>query len=327
MFSIDVHSHIIPSQFINLIRSEGSRYKAELIENQSGKKIVFGGKSIHPCTEDFYSLEYRLEYMDKKDINMQMLSVSPRLFYYNYPIDLAYEIASLCNNEIYKIIKKYKDNFIGIGTVPLQDIDLSIKILKTFKFKAVEIGTRVNNKCISDSYFFPFFAEAAKNNIVIFLHPVPVIEVCESMHNYHLSNIIGNPFNTTLAAANLVFSGLFNELPNLQFVLAHGGGFIPYQIGRFDHGYCVRQESKVNLIEKPSNLFKNNFYYDTVIYNKLALEYLVKVFGDKRVLLGSDYPYDMADQDPVQKIRQLDVSTEQKENILSVNTLKLMGIC
>lgn len=326
MKTIDIHTHIIPREFRKIIQ-EDNNFDANFVKNQDKEYILsFNTCGPHPYEELFYNLDTRIKYMDSAKVDMQGISVAPRLFHYNFPIEIAKKVAVNSNDEINSIVNKYKNRFFAIGTVPLQDIETSIdelrRIKNEFGFKAIQIGAEVNGKNISDSEFFPFYQVAEQENIIIIIHPF-TYGTQKFMDHYYLSNLAGNPIYTTLAASNLIFSGIFEKLPNLKIVLCHGGGFIPYQMGRLDHGYMVRKESKRNIVKKPSFYLKNNFYFDTVLHNDMALKFLINLFGSKRVMMGSDFPYDMGENNPYENVLKLGLQKEDLENIAGLNASNL----
>lgn len=322
---IDMHTHIIPKEFIKTIQ-KNKDFGVELIIKQGKEHMLLRTGRVAPCDEIFYNMDTRIKYMDSVNIDMQGISMSPLLFYYDFPLEIAKQVMFISNDEINRIVQEHKNRFFPIGTVPLQDVETSIAELKRIKkeygFKAVQIGTEVNGKSLSDPEFFPFYQVAEQEKIIIIIHPfAPGPQ--KFMDNYYLINILGNPLFTTLAASNLIFSGLFDMLPNLKMVLLHGGGFVPYQMGRLDHGYMVRKESAENITNKPSFYIKNNFYFDTVLHDDTALKFLINLFGSKRVMMGSDFPYDMGDKEPYKNILKLELNPEDLENIAGLNAANL----
>ena len=148
----------------------------------------------------------------------------------------------------------------------------------------------------------------------------------ERLQNYYLSNLIGNPLDTTIAAANLIFSGVFEKHPNLKVILAHGGGQLPYIFGRLEHGYNVRPECKDNIHKSPRQFLKN-FYFDIITHSQEALRYLISLVGSDHVLLGTDYPYDMGNHQPVETVSLLSgVKVREKRKIMRDNAVALFGL-
>ena len=197
--------------------------------------------------------------------------------------------------------------------------------MKQLGFRGTEIGTSVNGKNLDSPELWPFYEKAQELNAFIFVHPTNV-QGAERMPKYHLANLIGNPSATSLAIASLIFGGVLENFPRLKFCFAHAGGFAPYQRGRFEHGYQVRTECKEKIKKPPSEYFKL-LYFDTITHYGPALAYLIKSVGSDHVLLGSDYPADMADFDPVSSVEGLKtISNTEKKRILWNNAAELLRI-
>jgi len=169
----------------------------------------------------------------------------------------------------------------------------------------------------------PVWATAAELDAFILVHPINVAGA-DRLSSYYLTNLIGNPLDTTIAAACLTFSGVLERYPKLKFCLAHGGGFVPYQAGRFVHGWQVRTEPKKKLAKPPTESLKR-FYFDTIVHSKDALEFLVGIAGAERVLLGSDYPFDMGMADGVLQVRSLSIPSAEQSSILGERAQALLG--
>ncbi|MBA1333614.1 MAG: hypothetical protein HPY66_0007 [Firmicutes bacterium] len=327
--AIDAHAHYLPSGFVELIRKD-DKYLAELVEKDENTKLIqFKGGYAHPYNQLFIDPKARLQYMDEHNIECHVLSVSPRLFYYGAPAEIAAEIAYTCNNEIHSVVNRHRGRFVGMATVPLQDIEMAVKELKRVKdelgFSAVEIGSEVNDKKLSDPYFLPFFEEAAKNDMFILIHPQAVGKI-KYMEEYYLGTILGHPFYTTIAIANLILSGIFDKLPKLKIGLSHGGGYLPYQLGRLEHGFRVRKETKADIQRSPMSYIKDHVYFDTITHSKEALGFLIKTVGADNVFMGTDYPFDMCEMEPVNMIQELGLSKEEEEKILFGNACELFKI-
>ncbi|MFB0506433.1 MAG: amidohydrolase family protein, partial [Thermodesulfobacteriota bacterium] len=270
----------------------------------------------------------RLRDMDKARVDVQILSPSPIMLYYWADIETGVTLSRLQNERISEVCRQYPSRFLGIGTVPLQGVDEAVKELerlsKELKLKGVIISSNVNGMDLDDPVFFPFFEKAERLDLLILVHPHDTA-AAERMQRFYLTNLIGNPLDTTIAATRIIFSGLLEKLPGLKICFAHGGGHLPYIMGRIHHGYVVRPECRGEIQRSPWEYFQR-LYFDTITHYLPALEYLVKTVGSEHVLMGSDYPYDMGDEDPVASVQSLSIPEFDKKKILGENLRRLLGM-
>jgi aminocarboxymuconate-semialdehyde decarboxylase len=227
------------------------------------------------------------------------------------------------------MVKSYPDRFAAMATLPLQVPDEALKELAratgTLGLRGVEIGSHVGKRELGDEVFWPIYKALEDLNMPIFIHPHHVAGL-DRLLDFYLNNLIGNPLDTTIAAAKLIFSGALEKYPKLKIILAHGGGQFPYIVGRWEHGYKVRPECKEK-VRKPPMAFFKNFYFDTITHNPDALRYLVSIAGSDHVLLGTDYPYDMGDENPVQTVSQLTkIKAGDRQKIMRENAIALYGL-
>ena len=195
--------------------------------------------------------------------------------------------------------------------------------MRVLGLRGAQIGSNIAGKNLDDPELEPVWSTAAELGAFILIHPINVA-AAERLSSYYLTNLIGNPLDTTIAAACLVFGGVLERHPALKICLAHGGGFVPYQAGRFVHGWRVRTEPKRNLSESPADSLQR-FYFDTIVHSREALEFLVGSAGPARVMLGSDYPFDMGTPDGVSQVRGLSIAATDQKAILGGAALGLLG--
>jgi aminocarboxymuconate-semialdehyde decarboxylase len=215
-----------------------------------------------------------------------------------------------------------------MGTLPMQHPDAAIaeleRIVRDHGFRAVELGTSVEQEMMSEPRFSPVLRRAQELKVFIFAHPYASHPECGT-ENYHLRNLIGNPLHTTIMAANLMFSGALDDLRQLKVVLSHGGGYIPYQIGRFVHGHKVRKDTKADTRTSPETMLRR-FWYDALVHDEAALRYLIERVGADRVVLATDAPFDMGEEAPMQRLAQLKrLSASDRALICHGNAEKLYG--
>lgn len=329
--TVDIHTHIIVKEAFKEAKRLFSHFQMpKIVQNSIGEEyLIINGEVTGPITKPLYDAETRIKEMNAKGVDMQVLSVVPFTFFYNLAEKEASVLSRLQNTAISKLVEKYPERFIGLATVPLQDVDAAIEELehsvKNLGLKGVEVGTNYRGKNLDSLELWPFYEKAQELDVPILVHPINPAGA-ERLRKYYLTNLVGFPFETAITIASLIFSGVLERFPKLKFCFVHAGGFMPYQIGRLNHGYKVRPEPKGNISKLPSEYFKM-MYFDTTAHYALALKYLITVVGRSNVLMGSDYPYDMADPNPVETVKHLEgLSEEDKNRILEKNAVKLFKI-
>jgi aminocarboxymuconate-semialdehyde decarboxylase len=317
--TIDVHAHILTEDTIRLLQRESPKVAPKLsdVDEQFGTLDVAGNVYRH-FPRGGWDLDRRFQDMTASKVDMQVLSVCPQTFLYSQPPALAAAFARIQNEQLAKLVKAHPGRFQAIATVPMQAprqaADELRHAMTALGLRGVQIGSNIAGKNLDDPELEPVWATAAELGAFILIHPINVAGI-DRLKSYYLNNLIGNPLDTTIAAACLVFSGVLERYPSLKICLAHGGGFVPYQAGRFLHGWQVRAEPKVKLPKPPTDSLQR-FYFDTIVHSKEVLEFLVRNAGADRVLLGSDYPFDMGMPDGVLQVRSLSIPATDRTSIL-----------
>lgn len=320
---IDVHSHFIPEKFyVGDNRVEIARPGSDEIVWKGNRGPAYVGESIT-------SVDMRLREMDREGVDIHVLSVAPGMFNYELPADQALAACQAANDALAETVSAHPDRFVAIANLPLQAPDLAAaelqRAVKELDLRGLEMSTNIAGMNLDDPGLAPFWAVMQDLDVPAFLHPTNVLGQ-DRLEKYHLGNLIGNPTDTAVAAASLIFGGVLKTFPRLKFYLAHGGGTCPYLRGRWEHGWRVRPEGKVNIQNPPSEYF-GLLYFDTLAHSLPALNYLVETMGPERVMLGTDYPYDMADTDPVKSISSLPhTSNAEKEMIFGGTAQRLFRI-
>ena len=247
----------------------------------------------------------RLADMDRDGVDVHALSVPPPQFQYRLESAAATVHARLYNDALVDIARAHPDRFVVLGTLPMQDADAAIaeveRLVSVPEVVGLEVATNVTGTNLGDDRFAELWTAIADAGLAVVLHPSDVAGH-DRMHDYYLHNFVGNPTDSTLAAGSLIFSGVLERNAALRIALLHGGGFLPYQIGRFDHGWKVRPEPKSRIDRAPSQ-YLDRFWFDTLTHDRDSLAFLLQRVGADRLALGSDYPFDMADPDPVGTVR------------------------
>jgi aminocarboxymuconate-semialdehyde decarboxylase len=273
-------------------------------------------------------MERRFADMRAAEVDMQVLSNTPQTFLYNQDAALTTATSVIQNDQIAKHIKDHPDRFLGLATLPMQAPEKAAeelsRAMRTLGLSGAQIGSNINTKNLDDPGLEPFWATANELGAFIMVHPTQVAGA-DRMKSYYLQNLIGNPLDTTIAAACLVFGGVVARYPAIKFFMVHGGGFAPYQAGRWQHGWHVRDEPQAKLKEPPEASIRR-LYFDTILHGKPALEFLVATFGASHVLLGSDYPYDMGTLECARQVRALSIPEADRAVILGGRARELLGI-
>jgi aminocarboxymuconate-semialdehyde decarboxylase len=303
---IDLHAHFVSPGFLEAIEREGAPHGASVLRNGGAPTMLVGGRPYGPITRHFSDTRARVVEMDRLGVDLQVLSLCPPMVYWA-DADLARRLARQFNDDVAGAVAERPDRLAGLATLPLQDVAASVEELersmRALGLKGAAIGSNVNGKDLDHPDFAPFFARAEALRALLFIHPIDVIGV-ERIRPYYLHNGLGNPFDTAVAAARLVLGGVLDRHPRLQICLAHAGGALPFLVGRLDRVARVRAEAKGKSRRRPS-AYLRRFHYDTVIHHALALRYLVDLVGSDRVVVGSDYRFDMGCLDPVRTIREV----------------------
>ena len=256
-----------------------------------------------------------------------MLSRSCRRWFTGRMVLSVCELARIVNDALAEATRAHPDRFVGLATLPLQDPEAAVteveRAVTELGCRGIYLGTNVRGKELTDPSFFPVFERIHALGVPIFLHPLNVIGA-QRLTSYYLHNLLGNPFDTAVAAANLIFSGLLDRFPKLNICLPHAGGAFPYLIGRLNHGWKVRQECKA--LKKPPSSYLRRFTYDTISHAPEPLRYLINLVGADRVMLGSDYCFDMGYERPVKVVTSLKLSRTDQEKILGGNAARMLRL-
>lgn len=324
--TIDIHAHFVPEEYLRIIEAEGEPYGVRLRSGANGPMIVLGQAVIGPITAHYYNLDVRLKAMDAQGVKVHALSLNPPMVYWADDA-LGVRLARLVNDAMAEATRAHPERFVALATLPMQDPEAAVnevdRAVKQLGCRGIYLGTNVRGKELNDSSFLPVFERINTLGVPIFLHPFNVIG-SQRLTSYYLHNLLGNPFDTAVAAANLIFSGLLDRFPKLNICLPHAGGAFPYLIGRLNHGWKVREECRG--LKKPPLNYLRRFTYDTISHAPESLRYLINLVGAGRVMLGSDYCFDMGYERPVKVVTALKLSRNDEEKILGGNAARLLRL-
>lgn len=303
----DLHNHVIPETVVQAIERNPERFRTR-IEVRDGKRRFDSHGRMTELLPEFCDAAAKVAWMDRVGMDVSVISVGPPIYFYGLPADAGLEAARLANDGIAAMVARFPDRLRGMAHLPMQDPDAAIEELeravRAHGFRAVEIGTSIEGVPLADARFRPVLKRIEALGLFVFCHPYRCL-AHGGMDDYYLSNFVGFPLDTTLMAAHLMFSGALDELKRLRFLLAHGGGYLPYQIGRFVHGYGVRPEPRVKGASSPRALFRR-FYFDCLTHDPRATRHLINVAGADHVVIGTDNPFDMAPLGDAKQLGQVD---------------------
>jgi aminocarboxymuconate-semialdehyde decarboxylase len=328
--NIDFHSHYLPQNFPELVRHIAQRYAPQFSDGPRGSTLItVGTHYFAPHTVELYDLDEKMLTMDRTDIDIQVLSAPPYAFLYWADAEVALTMARALNDALSQAVQSEASRFVALASVPLQAAAAAAaeaeRAVLQLGMKGVAIGASVHGQPLSSPALRPFFQKVQDLGVPVFLHPTNT-PMTDLMPDFYLSNLIGYPTETALAAAHLMFGGVLETFPHLPICLAHGGGTFPALLGRLRHGARVRPELRGTTVNAPMDLAKR-FYYDSLTHSVRALHFLVDMVGCDRLLLGSDYPFDMRDRDPIVAVNSLVGPTQAEiDGILGGNAAALLKL-
>jgi len=277
------------------------------------------------------SIEVRLKDMDRMGIDVQAICPAPQQTYYWTEPDVGREMSRMVNERLAQIVAQWPERFVALGTVPLQDVQIAVQELergvKQLGLRGVEINPSVNGMELTDPRLDldAFFAKAQELDVVIFMHPIGFTQG-ERLVDHYFNNLIGNPLETTVAASHLIFDGVIDRHPRLKIVLPHAGGYLGHYWARMDHGWRARPDTKTVIKKKPTT-YLEKFYFDTITFDTQMLRHLIDRWGPDHVLLGTDYPFDMGEEDPVGLISRVPgLKPAEREAIMGGTAARLLKL-
>ena len=325
MKKIDIHTHIIPEKIPNWFEKFGYGDFIHLDHHKTCcARMMKGDKFFREIESNCWEPKDRIIDMSATDVDIQVLSTIPVLFNYWAKPSEGLETARFLNDHICSCVTNHPDKFIGLGTVPLQDIDLAIKemerCIKELKMPGIEIGSNINQLNLSDKKFDPFWEAAQDLNCSIFIHPWEMMGENEMM-KYWLPWLVGMPAETARAICSLIFGGVMEKYPNLKFAFAHGGGSFPATVGRVEHGWKVRPD--LCAIDNPVNPrdYLGKFWVDSLVHDEVSFDVLLKTVGADKICVGSDYPFPLGEHRPGELVESMDMSVETKQKIMFKNAM------
>jgi aminocarboxymuconate-semialdehyde decarboxylase len=326
---IDIHCHrecAVAADFMK--EAQAAAGKVPLGHGNATTRAV-NERQLATIKPKMDQLDVRLADMDAMGVDVQAVAIAVYQYYYWADAELGAKVSRMMNEEFVESTSRYGDRFLPLGTVPLQDTDAAVAelryLVQELGMRGIEIGTHVEGEEISAPRLEPFWAEVERLGAVVVIHTHGATHP-QRLQGHNFVNIIGHPFEATLAQAHLIFSGVLERYPALKIVVVHGGGYLPAYPGRIDHGWRAREDIREGVANPPGSYLRQ-FFFDTMVFEPAQVRFLVDRYGADHVLLGTDYPYDMGDEDPLATVGGVPGLTQDEIDLIcGGNAARLLGL-
>jgi aminocarboxymuconate-semialdehyde decarboxylase len=323
--TIDIHAHWFPPEWVRLMEQDAGRFGARLARTPKGYQVTTE-LLTNVFTDEFVDLDRRLAGMDRTGVEAQLMSLTSPMVYWA-PGEFGLALAQAFNDAVSAAHRKHPTRLVGAAMLPMQAPALALKELeraaKLPGLRALYLATNVNGTELDDKSFWPIYAKCEELRWPVFLHPVDTIGR-DRTERFYLRNLLGNPYDTGVAAAHLIFGGVLDAFPTLEVNLPHAGGTLTAVIGRLDHGTKMRPE--LAHMKQPPSAYLRRFTYDTIGHDDRINQHLVRLVGADRVLLGTDYCFDMGLAAPLETVGRLALTQAERDGILGRNAARLLGL-
>ena len=323
--AIDIHAHYFAQPYFDLFNAEG--FNAEFRMTEQGFYFKTPTQSYGPLPTKFIDLKQRLADMDAQGVTVHALSLTGPMSYWVHG-KLALDLSRAWNDAAIAAHQAYPDRFVVLATLPMLDPDLAIdelsRVSKLPGVRGVYMGTYIDGHDLDDPLFEPIFTKIEALDLPVFLHPLMPAVGGKRLQPYSFTNLVAFPLDTTIAACHLIFGGVLDRHPKLQVTLPHAGGVLPNLIGRLDHGWKVLPAAK-KCAQTPS-AYLQRFTYDIITHSKPLMEYVISQVGVDRIMLGSDYCFEVGYDQPVKVVEELHLNSEQRKMILGGTAAKILKI-
>ncbi len=326
---VDVHLHFLSPRALDVARRDGARLGVRVLDDAERPRLVIGAEpATRPLLEGLYTLEKHLAFFQAQGIDTAVFGPLMDVAGYSLPAEQGAAWCRVQNEALAATLAETPGRHVGLATLPLQEPTLAGDELRyavtSLGLRGAMIDPNALGRALGDRAFDPLWKVAADLSAPVILHPF-LLEAVERYDRHYLHNLVGYPFETTLAAGSLILGGTLDRFPPLDVVLLHGGGLIPYHIGRFDRGHAGRPEVRADGAAVPSGYLRR-FHYDTLVQFAPALKFLVDVVGPDRVMLGSDHPFWMGDPEPARVVREAGLTADAERLILGENATRLFHL-
>ncbi|MFC8230297.1 amidohydrolase family protein [Streptomyces sp. NPDC057287] len=327
--TVDVHAHVLLPEIEALVAGlPGLAGAKELDARRNGPDaLAVSGPMVRDCVPQMTDVTVRLAAMDVQGVDVQLVSPSPSHYHYWADEDTAEKVYRLANEATAAHCARSPERLRGLGLVPLQHPNLVVRALGHALdqgLAGVEISSHAPGRELSDPAYEPFWSQAEEAGALIFLHPFGCT-LDERLDRWYLSNTVGQPTENAVALSHLIFSGVLDRHPGLKLIAAHGGGYLPTHVGRADHAWSARTDAGAGCAHLPSSYLKR-IYFDSLVHDTRVLTSLIEAAGADRVLLGSDFPFDMGAEDPVAALRAARLAVADFDAVRGGNAAALLRL-
>lgn len=323
---IDVHNHFYPPEYLDALRAGDSTVR--VTTDAAGNPHIHYPGDYNVAVAGHRDIAYRQEVLEREGVDTQVITLTTPGTHVEAPATAA-RLAALVNDAFARIVSERGPRFTALATLPLNDPDAAGRELRRaldeLRLPGAMLFSNVNGVALADKRFWPLYELANERRAVLHIHPTSPVGV-EAMTEFWLMPLVGFLMDTTLAAAHLVFSGVAERFPDIKWVLSHLGGAIPYLAERLDRGYHAFRECRTHIRKPPSEYLKT-WHYDTVNFDRKALELAIAFAGADRILAGSDYPHQIGSiPSMLDALRGLDIAEADRERILGANAVRVYGL-
>lgn len=325
---VDVHAHFFPQAYLDVLAEEGPRFGVEYRAAEEGFYIKTDARFQGPLPYRAVDLEKRIGDMDAQGTSVQAMSLTGPMAHWG-DAKVSHKLARAWNDAASAAHIRYPTRLFGLLTLPMLFPDRAIdelnRAVKLPGLRGVYMGTNINHRDLDDPLFEPIFACIEALDLPVFLHPLQVVGG-QRTADFSLANLLSFPFDTAIAACHLIFGGVLDRHPKLQFTLPHGGGVLLMLMGRIDHGAAVWPEIEKLRLPRPPSKYLQRFTFDTVVHSKSVMEFVISEVGADRIMIGSDYCLNMGYEKPVHFLNQVNISSAQRQMILGENAARLLKL-
>lgn len=325
---VDVHAHVSDPEALADMARLGPEYVPQVRETDAGWDVVHGGGRTETVDRGLLNTEARLASMDAQGIRYQALAAWTSLYLYGAPAALAAEMLSIHNDAICRLATANPERFVAMAGLPMQDPELAAREVERLaprtELAGVQISTNVNGANLDDPALEPVWDALEMHDLPVLVHPYgkgPAGK--ERLSSYHLVNLIGNPLESAIAIASVTFGGVLERHPRLRWCFVHGGGSMPYQLGRWDHGWDVRREVH-GAIERPPSAYLARCWFDSLTHDAESVRFLAARFGWSNIVIGTDYPWDMGSRTPMADLEAACLDDDVVDGIARRNPLAFL---